>query len=696
MRRLFFVVWLGMAISCLAGSPCSTNAAIIEGRVVDYDGKPLAGAEVRVWQKARGPDGRFADRSVDFDGSDVLLTDAAGRFVSPDVLVGGSAQIVAEASGMLAGRTGLISIAKDAVAVKLPDIKLKGLRLITGRVVDRHGQPVDGAKIFNSGDGHERIEAKSKGGGRFLLSDVPKGGVFLFADKPGYRFTGVRLPADQAEATLVLTSVDEAAEPKATLPPLLSSDEEYALARSVLDPWLERLAKSGTSQRKSRGFDCWSQINGWEALQHIDWLGDVDKSARDNLRHSAIYSVIAHHDRNRISWGELRAMIEAGDDEYQKAAELIQAADEMDGGDRARRLEWLDAAMPHARKIDDPTRRVRVLACLAERLFGLGEAARARQILGEADNEAKPLIPDYGTQLASLHLALAAAHDDADRAIDWLAKSGIYRSWHGGRVASGLLPENARRAVEAWKLVAEALRKDRARSGLEYRTAVEFCYRLAKVDRALAEQVAADADEPVMRYRDKGAILLALAETQPAEARRLLAALVREELPQLPSDEFRILPLESAPAIAAWLLPVAEKVDPDLCGELFWRSLALRLPRPRRNRLNDQVERTDIQLAMLLARYDRGIARALLEDPGHVLTAGWMGSSRFAAALHIDPRWAKSLLDTLADAPSSNQLDDSLRSNLLYDLALPLSDRWSGPNDLGFWEPSVRERPLPP
>jgi hypothetical protein len=243
MRRSFVVVWLGLAISCLALSQRSTDAATIEGRVVDTAGKPLAGAEVRVWQKHRGLDGRFADRPVEFNGSDVLLTDAEGRFVSPDVLVAVTlAQIVAEAGGMLAGRSGWFNIAKDAVAVEVPDIALKHLRLISGRVLDRSGQPVDGATVFNSGDGHERVEAKSKGGGKFLLTDVPEGGVFLFAEKAGYRFMGVRLPPDQTEATLLLTSLDKPAESKATLPPLLSPDEEYALARAVLDPWLERLA----------------------------------------------------------------------------------------------------------------------------------------------------------------------------------------------------------------------------------------------------------------------------------------------------------------------------------------------------------------------------------------------------------------------------------------------------------------------
>lgn len=262
MRCTFFAVGPWLAVSCFLMAPGSLAAATIEGRVVDSAGEPVAGAEVRIW--------RLPDQPVKFDGSDALLTDAEGRFVSPDVLArGATAQIVAGAPGMLAGRSGLTSIVKDAVAIRLPDITLKGLRLVTGRVVDRRDQPVDGATVFNSGDGHERAEARSKGGGKFVLSDVPEGGVFLFAEKPGYRFTGVRLPAGRAEATLVLTSLDEPAEPKATLPPLLSSDEEYALARAVLDPWLELLAKSGTERQRKIGYTCLAGIDGLEAFNHV-------------------------------------------------------------------------------------------------------------------------------------------------------------------------------------------------------------------------------------------------------------------------------------------------------------------------------------------------------------------------------------------------------------------------------------------
>lgn len=145
MRRMFFAGGTWLAVSCLLFSAHSLDAATIEGCAVDSAGNPIAGAEVRIWQKLLGgPNGGSADRPADFDGDDVLHTEVEGRFVSPDVLVGEAfARIGAEAEGMLAGRNGWIEIRKDAQA-KAPDNTLKGLRIVMGQVLDRRGEPVDG------------------------------------------------------------------------------------------------------------------------------------------------------------------------------------------------------------------------------------------------------------------------------------------------------------------------------------------------------------------------------------------------------------------------------------------------------------------------------------------------------------------------------------------------------------------------
>ena len=66
---------------------------------------------------------------------------------------------------------------------------------MAGRVVDREGQPVAGATVFQSGDSPARTEAETGADGRFALNGVVARPTFLFARKPGYRFVGLALGA---------------------------------------------------------------------------------------------------------------------------------------------------------------------------------------------------------------------------------------------------------------------------------------------------------------------------------------------------------------------------------------------------------------------------------------------------------------------------------------------------------------------
>lgn len=213
MRRTFLAIGPGLALGCLLFLTHAAAAATIEGRIVHSSGEPLPGVKVRIWQKVARANGRVVDQPVEFNGGVVLKTDAEGRLVPPDVLVSGAyTRIVAEADGMFAGRSGWIEIGKDARA-KAPEITLKRLRIVTGQMFDRGPQPVDGPRCSIRATDTSGSKRRAKGGGKFRLAGVPESGVFLFAEKLGYRFTGVRMPADQAQATFTLTSIEDSAEP---------------------------------------------------------------------------------------------------------------------------------------------------------------------------------------------------------------------------------------------------------------------------------------------------------------------------------------------------------------------------------------------------------------------------------------------------------------------------------------------------
>ena len=99
--------------------------------------------------------------------------------------------------------------------------------------------------------------------------------------------------------------------------------------------------------------------------------------------------------------------------------------------------------------------------------------------------------------------------------------------------------------------------------------------------------------------------------------------------------------------MAAALLPVAERVDPRLVPELFWRAASLHAPRPVAEARSDAV------FALLMARYDRAVALAFFEplaaralaDPDADL------EPLVAAAAALDPALAARLVDGLPEAP---------------------------------------------
>ena len=106
MRRRLMIAGALTACWLAAGS---LGAAVIKGRVVDSEGRPVAGAEIRVWRKTRAV-GRVVVRPselVSFDGKESLVADDAGRFQTPDVFNATMrVRLTAQAARMLAGRSG--------------------------------------------------------------------------------------------------------------------------------------------------------------------------------------------------------------------------------------------------------------------------------------------------------------------------------------------------------------------------------------------------------------------------------------------------------------------------------------------------------------------------------------------------------------------------------------------------------------
>lgn len=125
---------------------------------------------------------------------------------------------------------------------------MRRVTTVSGRVEDRAGRGVGGAKVFQAGDLTQRVQTTTDADGRFRLERVLADPTFVFVTKPGFRFYGLLLAGHERAATFILTRTEETAEAWHSLAPVLSKDERVELARKVLEPSLERAEIEGEAR----------------------------------------------------------------------------------------------------------------------------------------------------------------------------------------------------------------------------------------------------------------------------------------------------------------------------------------------------------------------------------------------------------------------------------------------------------------
>jgi hypothetical protein len=291
-------------------------------------------------------------------------------------------------------------------------------------------------------------------------------------------------------------------------------------------------------------------------------------------------------------------------------------------------------------------------------------------------------------------MAQALAHDDLPSCLTWLDKIGNQRSY-AQSVADTALELAASRPEQAervWKLVNGRIPAGSdAFSARDCRTA-EVCFKIAGQDAKRAQAVAETVDAPFFRARGLGAVAMALSNSDPAAARRLLLE-AADIVAQAKTSSEHLSRSETPASAMAWLLPVAERIDAELGRELLWRAVALRQPRPETQWLDDEVLMAEVHLSGMLARYEPRLAREILE-PVTMQLAAFCGPPEgnqkamftIAAATLVDPRWAVELMERLpepADVANFRPKNAS-RKRLARVLGCQGKSRWEY---AGFWEP---------
>ncbi len=174
------------------------------GRVVDAEGKGIAGAEVQATRAERGR------RAFTFVGR------GGGASERPDAITGADGAF--ELKGLEAARY-QIAATKEGLVQKAPgtvDVSEKGENAVSrivleagggiaGAVRNRGGEPIAGARVFVSGEGGRPLEGTTDPAGRFRISGAANGrAVMLIVSAEGYamRQSNATPPADDLAIVL--------------------------------------------------------------------------------------------------------------------------------------------------------------------------------------------------------------------------------------------------------------------------------------------------------------------------------------------------------------------------------------------------------------------------------------------------------------------------------------------------------------
>ncbi|HVA50532.1 MAG TPA: carboxypeptidase-like regulatory domain-containing protein [Pirellulales bacterium] len=634
-----------MATEAFVAPPPDADAAVelklspsgmvsLSGRVVDGAGHAVSGAKVQTWTRWRHANGFVLVQTPLFVSTlGDIAADSDGRFQTPPVLsCKGEYSLLVSCDGFIPARGAWFQPAgPENKVADAPDICLRRLRTVAGRVVDRRGHPLAGVRLYQSGDGVRRTTSITGADGRFTLPDVAENSAFVFAELDGYRFTGQPI-AESADTKLVLTHDDETVAPLTLLRAnVLDREQELALGRQVIGADVERTLRSGNRDER------WTALYYWTVIDPADALERIDNGAIPNL---------TVDDKDFLLTQIARLLVHDHPDEAAAVAHAIEGA-----GRRTRALFELAGALPTA----DPAAKRALLdeallasthdnlrsfwqACVADGLLDLGQTDRARALLADASVMAATLPIAGDGAMIRRKTADILARTDLPAALSLVTDVAEEkeRDLIFGKIAYRVA---AQQPAEAERVLAMI--------GDEYRlgfSTVRVCYRMATVDGERARKLAGRLTSPYLRALSLGWTARGFAISD----RRRACSMLNEAFGILHSlveaDEGRFYGPQSAAVAAAALLPVVEAIDPQLVREYLWRAVSFRRSYPH----DDQQDRLAeaATLALLLAQYDRDVARLVLEPVVDRLKRRSRDQTSVCvraavdAACAIDPKWA--------------------------------------------------------
>lgn len=632
----------------------SRNARALRARVVDDDGKPVAGATVGMRHRPSGPPlfVQHENKPVDLPKDASHTTDREGHFrTTPCLDPDGSYQLELKADGFLAETTPWKEMTAQPELVF--EATLRRLRPLQGQILDRQGQPVAAARVARS-DERQKVETVTDEKGHFQLRTAFVTPGFLFVSKPGFRFHGQS--CDRPEALqIALTRREESATEKwATLPPALPRDARKQLAARLLEPLLQQTRKGADDAR----------IRPLQALGRLDagrLLVELESRPLRNAWFDAYVRRGAVQGLKDEAPEEAQTLIESMKDASFQSMGYLDLYDTVPEAKKAAQRGLLHQALLHARGIQASDHRIVQLAAVARRLWALGDKEHATKLLREGQEIARELPTAGWSGYARGAFAEDLALIDLEAALALMKDLKDSREYirHHGNLAHNLAGIDPAAAERVFALL--LTRNDMQAVYQRDQYAPRLCYRMAPVDLARARKIADTVVNPYFKARCNGVMAQALAHRRPQEARTLLDRAFDLLEKQVTSGQDTFNNFWDAPSLAGLMLPVAEDIDAALVPEFFWRTLALRHPSPREGSVPEWRRGQETKglgaLTLVLARYNREMALVFIEEASkRTPDRNTYRMEHLRAAALADPRRAVSLVEALPEGGNKDYL----------------------------------------
>ncbi len=304
----------------------------LTGEIRDSSGKPIAGADVEVWVRCGSA---FGDQQASYGiperlrfDSGPIRTDALGSFkTAPVLLTGSTYRTVIRATGHSPAVSDWITLRRESNS--LGPIIIRPLRTISGRVVDRQGNPVAGVRIFEPAGGPFTMSDEA---GRFRLEGARSGRWFVLAHRAGFRFDGRMVDSAATEPIELILSREHERPGRimATLPELISLEESRALARRLIAPYRKAATAKGDDAAKFRVLDIERWLNPAGLLEQVQKTRFDLGSSADFLRGRAALALAAQDPE------EAAAIAETIADPGRRAGTLVDLVDALPATEKAR------------------------------------------------------------------------------------------------------------------------------------------------------------------------------------------------------------------------------------------------------------------------------------------------------------------------------------------------------------------------